>query len=168
MGVTRASMNDAAVQVRRATRADIPRLCEFQQNMARETEGKSLDADVLAAGIGAVFDSPLKGFYIVAEAADEVAGSLLLTYEWSDWRAATFLWIQSVYVDAAWRRRGVYRALHSHVVDMAEAREDVCGVRLYVERENTVAQQTYDSLGMTRSHYDMFEIDFAFPDDPDS
>ncbi len=165
MGVTAASMNDAVIQVRNATRADVPRLCEFQQNMALETEGKSLDVDVLAAGTGAVFDSPQKGFYIVAEAAGEVAGSLLVTYEWSDWRAATFLWIQSVYVDAAWRRRGVYRALHNHVVEMAEARDDVCGVRLYVERENTVAQQTYDSLGMTRSHYDMFEIDFAFPAD---
>ncbi len=158
-------MKDSAISVRNATRSDIPRLCEFQQNMARETEGKSLDAEVLAAGTSAVFDSPLKGFYIVAEAAGEVAGSLLVTYEWSDWRAATFLWIQSVYVDAAWRRRGVYRALHNHVVEMAEGRDDVCGVRLYVERENTVAQRTYDSLGMTRSHYDMFEIDFAFPAD---
>ena len=166
MGVTGASMNDAAIRVRDATRADIPRLCEFQQNMARETEGKSLDADVLAAGIGAVFDSPPKGFYIAAEAAGEVVGSLLVTYEWSDWRAATFLWIQSVYVDAAWRRRGVYRALHNRVLELAEAREGVCGVRLYVERTNTVAQATYDSLGMSRSHYDMFEIDFAFPDAP--
>ena len=158
-------MSDTAISVRNATRADIPRLCGFQQNMALETEGKTLDTDVLAAGTRAVFDSPQKGFYIVAESAGEVVGSLLITYEWSDWRAATFLWIQSVYVDAAWRRRGVYRALHTHVVEMAEARYDVCGVRLYVERENTVAQRTYDSLGMTRSHYDMFEIDFAFPTD---
>ena len=155
-------MNDIAISVRDATRSDIPRLCEFQQNMASETEGKSLELDVLAAGIGALFDSPDKGFYIVAQAAGKVIGGLMVTYEWSDWRAATYLWIQSVYVDAAWRRRGVYRALHNHVLEMAEARGDVCGVRLYVERENTVAQQTYYSMGMTRSHYDMFEIDFAF------
>ena len=158
-------MNDIAISVRDATRSDIPRLCEFQQNMASETEGKSLELDVLAAGIGALFDSPDKGFYIVAQAAGKVIGGLMVTYEWSDWRAATYLWIQSVYVDAEWRRRGVYRALHNHVVEMAEARGDVCGVRLYVERENTVAQQTYYSMGMTRSHYDMFEIDFAFPAD---
>ena len=98
-------MEDIAISVRNATRADIPRLCAFQQNMALETEGKRLDADVLAAGTSAVFDEPRKGFYIVAQTDGQVVGSLLITYEWSDWRAATFLWIQSVYVDAAWRRR---------------------------------------------------------------
>ena len=62
----------------------------------------------------------------------------------------------------------MYRALHTRVLELAEAREGVCGVRLYVERTNLVAQATYDSLGMSRSHYDMFEIDFAFPDAPGS
>ena len=153
-------MNDEAINVRRATRADAARICAFQQNMARETEDKGLDAATLAAGVGGVFDSPDRGFYIVAEIAGQVVGSLLITYEWSDWRAATFFWIQSVYVDAAWRRRGVYRALHSHVLALAEERGGVCGVRLYVERTNTGAQATYDSLGMALSHYDMFEVEF--------
>ena len=89
-----------------------------------------------------------------------VVGSLLITYEWSDWRNATFLWIQSVFVDADYRRQGVYTAMHNHVLSLTEADDGLCGVRLYVERTNTGAQQTYKNLGMDHSHYDMYEIDF--------
>ena len=136
-----------------------------------ETESRTLDADTIRRGVTAVFDDPLKGFYIVA-AVDEadgnpssdtgkVVGSLLITYEWSDWSAATWWWIQSVYVDAAWRRNGVYRALYDRILAMTAGREDICGIRLYVERTNTIAQQTYNALGMSHSHYDMYEIDLA-------
>ena len=128
--------------------------------MALETEGKTLDESLVTPGVAAVFATPDKGFYIVAEIDGAVVGSLLITYEWSDWRNATFLWIQSVFVDADYRRQGVYTAMHNHVLSLTEADEGLCGVRLYVERTNLAAQQTYKSLGMDHSHYDMYEIDF--------
>ena len=153
--------------VRTATLADVERIAAFQQAMALETESKTLDAATLRQGIAAVFDAPQKGFYLVAVAgaaeggATPVVASLLITCEWSDWRNATFWWIQSVYVDAGWRRRGVYRAMYDHVLSLARARGDVCGIRLYVERTNAVAQKTYDRLGMHKSHYDLYEMDFT-------
>ena len=153
--------------VRDATRADIERIAEFQQAMAQETEGRALDPSTSQQGVIAIFDDPRKGFYIVAVsesddgAADEVVGSLLITYEWSDWNNATHWWIQSVYVDAAWRRRGVYRTMYEHILALTKGRSDICSIRLYVERANTVAQQTYKSLGMSHSHYDMYEIDLS-------
>ena len=154
------------LRVRTATLADIERIAAFQQAMALETEGKTLDSTTLRQGVAGVFEAPEKGFYLVAVAKTEggtapVVASLLITYEWSDWRNATFWWIQSVYVDAGWRRRGVYRAMYDHVLGLAGDRGDVCGIRLYVERTNAVAQQTYDSLGMHKSHYDLYEIDFT-------
>ena len=155
------------IRVRNATRADIERIAEFQQAMALETEGRKLDSAVSTQGITAIFDDPVKGFYIVAAAraadgsADEVIGSLLITYEWSDWNNATHWWIQSVYVDAAWRRKGVYRTMYEHILRMTEGRRDICSIRLYVERTNSVAQQTYKSLGMSHSHYDLYEIDLT-------
>lgn len=164
------------ISVRDATRADIDRIAGFQQAMAMETEGRTLDADTIRRGVTAVFDDPLKGFYIVAVVdegdcnsggdsgddggVDKVVGSLLITYEWSDWSAATWWWIQSVYVDAAWRRKGIYRTLYEHILSMTDGRDDICGIRLYVERTNTVAQKTYSALGMSHSHYDMYEIVF--------
>ena len=154
------------LRVRAATLADVERIAAFQQAMALETEGKMLDAVTLRQGIAAVFDAPKKGFCLVAVVdieggAAPVVASLLITYEWSDWRNATFWWIQSVYVDAGWRRKGIYRAMYNHVLSLAGARGDVCGIRLCVERTNAVAQRTYDSMGMYKSHYDLYEVDFT-------
>lgn len=164
------------ISARRAKPADIERIAAFQQAMALETEGKTLDPETLRQGITAVFQDARKGFYIVAvasgainggTAADaqtgdaQVVGSLLITYEWSDWRNATFWWIQSVYVHADWRRMGVYRRMYAYALAAANARKDVCGIRLYVEHANAAAQQTYANLGMRKSHYDLYEIDLA-------
>ena len=158
------------ISARRAKPADTERIAAFQHAMALETEGKTLDPETLRQGIAAVFQDARKGFYIVAVAngnaggaddAAQVVGSLLITYEWSDWRNATFWWIQSVYVHPAWRRMGVYRSMYAYVLDAVNTRKDICGIRLYVERANAIAQQTYANLGMRKSHYDLYEIDLA-------
>ncbi|HBJ31815.1 MAG TPA: GNAT family N-acetyltransferase, partial [Dehalococcoidia bacterium] len=78
-------INDA-INIREATRQDTDQIVQFQQSMAQEAEGKSLDEPLLRRGVASVFDSDDKGFYLVAEADGEVVGSLLITYEWSDWR----------------------------------------------------------------------------------
>lgn len=151
------------ISTREATRADIEYIAEFQLALARETENRTLDALALKQGISALFDAPQKGCYLVADVnagekgAAQVVGSLLITYEWSDWNNANYYWIQSVYVDAAWRRRGVIRALYEHVLSIAEERGDNCGIRLYVERANSIAQQAYNSLGMHQSSYELYE-----------
>jgi ribosomal protein S18 acetylase RimI-like enzyme len=153
------------IVVRVARVDDLESLVEFNLAMARETEDKSLDRATLTSGVSHLLQNPLYGFYVVAEnaTASEVVGSLMITYEWSDWRNALFWWVQSVYVKPLYRRRGVYRALYSEVKDRAAAERGVCGFRLYVEKENTIAQQTYRRLGMDESHYLMFEegCDFA-------
>jgi len=125
--------------------------------MAEETEGKHLDATVLTAGVNAVFDNRKHGFYLVAEVDGTVIGSLLVTTEWSDWRNGEFWWVQSVYVDPAFRRKGVYRSLYRVVRERAVQLPQVCGCRLYVERENHTAQATYKQLGMNDTGYRVFE-----------
>ncbi len=149
------------IVVRNATQADLNTLVTFNAAMAKETEGKTLDLELLSKGVSAVLGQESLGFYLMAEVDGRPVGQLLITTEWSDWRNGYFWWIQSVYVDAEYRRQGVYRALNSHVHSEARRRGDVCGLRLYVERNNHVAQQVYSSLEMHRSHYDLFEIDFV-------
>lgn len=147
-----------SVRVRAATAADAEAIAAFNLAMARETEDKSLDEAALLRGVRRALGDAERGSYRVAELEGEVAGCLLVTREWSDWRDAWFWWIQSVYVAASARRRGVYRALHEDVLAGARAAGDVCGVRLYVETENRAAQATYESLGMRRAHYHMYEL----------
>ena len=149
------------IKIRSATPGDVDTLVAFQMAMASETEGQTLDRGVLRDGIASMFSSEEKGFYLVAQADGQVVGGLGITYEWSDWRNSAFWWVQNVYVDSRWRRKGVYTAMHSRVLEMARSRGDVCGIRLYVERTNHVAKKTYEYLGMAPSHYDMFEVGFA-------
>lgn len=142
-----------------AVAEDVPALVEFNQSMALETEGKTLDEGVLSRGVSAVFEDSSKGFYVVAESGDGIAGGLMVTFEWSDWRNQWFWWIQSVYIRPDARGRGVYRRLYEFVRDCAAATGNVCGFRLYVEKENVGAQRVYEKLGMEESHYIMYEQD---------
>jgi ribosomal protein S18 acetylase RimI-like enzyme len=143
--------------VRPARAGDHAALVEFNLAMARETEGRELDRERLSRGVGAALADPERGFYRIAESEGQAAGALLVTREWSDWRNGWVWWIQSVYVAREHRRRGVYSALHAHVLREARERGDVVGVRLYVDHENAAAQATYAKLGMQRSPYVMFE-----------
>lgn len=145
------------MKIRLAEQSDIGSLVEFNQAMALETEGKTLDSQILQIGVQSVFDDEKKGFYVVAEEDGEIIGGLMITFEWSDWRSAWFWWIQSVYILPDYRGRGIYRQLYDFVKDAARRKEDVCGFRLYVEKENTGAQTVYENLGMEESHYLMYE-----------
>ena len=145
------------IRIREATITDVRSIVEFQQAMARETESVELDPPVVSRGVQAVFDDPARGRYFVAEAAGEVIASLLITYEWSDWRDGNVWWIQSVYVRPEFRRRGVYRRLYAYLKRLAAKERAVCGFRLYVERNNRRAQATYGAAGMERTHYAIYE-----------
>lgn len=148
---------DKNISIRIAVAADADSLVEFNQAMAFETEHKRLDWQILQAGVEAVFQDKRKGFYAVAESEGKIIGGLMITFEWSDWRNKWFWWIQSVYVLPDFRGSGVYRKLYEFVKREAEAGKDVCGFRLYVEKENVPAQSVYKKLGMDESYYLMFE-----------
>lgn len=143
--------------IRIGTERDLATLVEFNQAMARETEARELAAHTVSEGVSGLLRNPHYGFYLVAEVDGETVGSLMVTFEWSDWRNALFWWIQSVYVKPGFRRRGVYRRLYAEVKERARRQGGVCGFRLYVERENRSAQRTYGALGMNDSGYLLFE-----------
>jgi GNAT superfamily N-acetyltransferase len=145
-----------SIMIRTAQRHDAADIAEWNAAMAWETEQKRLDPDVLARGVSAIFDEPRRGFYLVAEHDGRAVGCLMVTYEWSDWRNGDFWWIQSVYVTPQARRSGVFRAMYADVAQRAKAVGAV-GLRLYVETENTRAQNTYSELGMEQCHYLMYE-----------
>lgn len=125
--------------------------------MAWETESLRLDPVRCSAGVKAVFEQPQRGCYFVALQGERVVGSLLITYEWSDWRNGDVWWIQSVYVSPESRGHGVFKQLFHHIKGLAEARTDVFGLRLYVDRRNTRAKQVYQQLGMSADHYEVCE-----------
>lgn len=144
------------MNIRKATEKDIPIIMDFQQKMAWETERMTLVPEVISQGVTAVFTNSSLGQYWVAEDNGIVLASLLITYEWSDWRNSRVWWFQSVYVLPEMRRKGIFRSMYKYI--QAEAGEaGIAGLRLYVESNNLRAQNTYESLGMKSDHYKMYE-----------
>lgn len=146
------------IEVRRGRLGDAPVIVEFNRRLALETENARLDRALLARGVRAVLERPDLGFYLVAVAGDRVVGQLMITYEWSDWRNGHIWWLQSVYVEEAFRRRGVFRRLYRRTEELASQAEQVVGLRLYVEKSNRGARETYERLGMSTSHYHVLEM----------
>jgi GNAT superfamily N-acetyltransferase len=147
--------------IRRAEAGDAAQIASFNAAMALETEHITLDPARLLKGVEAVLRDPTKGFYILAIVDGRTVGQLMITYEWSDWRNGVFWWIQSVYVLPEFRKHGVFTQLYRFIEQEARRDESVCGIRLYVERENTRAQATYKKMGMQETVYKMFETDFV-------
>ena len=154
------------MRIRRGILADLDVITDFNCRLAWETENKRLDVRTVRRGVERGLELTNDVQYWVAE-TDEVAseqsatgpaaatvtnavtssgsvvGQLMLTREWSDWRNGWMMWLQSVYVDAAYRGQGVFRKLLDHVVAEMQADPDVVGLRLYVEHENQRAIQVY-------------------------
>lgn len=143
--------------IRKAKPGDLNQILDFQVSMARETEGIELDTDTVKKGVTAVLEDSGKGQYYVAENDNQVVGSLLTTFEWSDWRNGTVLWIQSVYVIPGFRRKGVYSMLYGHIKNLVLNDSSLKGIRLYADKNNEGAHKAYLKLGMTPDHYLTFE-----------
>lgn len=143
--------------IRHATAQDAQSIAVFQVAMALETENKKLDPDKVLVAVKSVFEDSQKGFYLVAEVDGQVVGSLMITYEWSDWRNGNMWYIQSVFVMAPHRGKGLFTAMYHKVMELAKS-ENATYVRLYVETDNDVAQKTYEKLGMKRMPYYMYDV----------
>jgi GNAT superfamily N-acetyltransferase len=146
-------MSGQAIIVRPATMADLDTIVAFNQAMALESERKQLDPATITDGVRNALQDQTRCRYFVAELDGKTAGQTMVTFEWSDWRNGFFWWIQSVYVDPGFRGRGVFRALYNHIRDLARGRRDVCGLRLYVHRNNSRAIEAYRKLGMPLTDY---------------
>ena len=143
--------------IRQANISDSASIVEFQLAMAMETEQLQLHEPTVTEGVAAVFADQSKGIYYVAETDGKVVGSLLTTFEWSDWRNGTVLWVQSVYVRPEFRKKSIFSRLYKHIQEKVVSNSDLRGIRLYADKTNTSAHGVYEHLGMTAEHYQMFE-----------
>jgi GNAT superfamily N-acetyltransferase len=149
------------ITIRDATTADIDLIAANNAAMALETENRRLDPAIVREGVAAALADRSKGRYFVAVADGRVVGQIMHTYEWSDWRNGCFWWLQSVYVAPDARGRGVFHRLFEHLRERARSQSDVCGLRLYVERDNVRAQRTYRQCGLVDSGYFVMEDDYS-------
>ncbi|MCP4155644.1 MAG: GNAT family N-acetyltransferase [bacterium] len=147
------------IKIRKAVLRDAATIAAYNTKMAMETEKKELDADTISRGVKAIIKDPHKGFYLVAEKGGEIVGQTMVTYEWSDWRNKNFMWIQSVYIPENCRRQGIFSSLFLYLKQLAASKKNIAGIRLYVEKNNENAKETYRCLGMYDPGYDMLETE---------
>jgi len=145
------------ITMRPATIDDSLAIIDFQLNMAMETESLTLDYPTVTRGVHAVFEDSTKGSYYVAVDDKKIIGSLMTTYEWSDWRCGTVIWIQSVYIIKHYRGQGVYKKLYQYIQQLVTPESGYRGIRLYVDKTNLPAQRVYEKLGMNGEHYQVYE-----------
>ena len=149
------------ISIREASKSDISTIVRFNELLALESEGISLDRALLKEGVASAIEDPSKGSYFLAEITESgikrVSGQLMITLEWSDWRNSNIIWIQSVYVQIEDRRSGVFRSLYNHVKKIADASSEYCGLRLYVHDNNHIGINTYLKMGMVKPGYSVLE-----------
>ena len=144
--------------IRRATPADAPTIVEFNRRLAEETEGKTLDPAVLAAGVAAGLADPDKAPLLRRRGGGDVLGPaddhlrverLAQRLVSGGFRAFT----------CGPRPAGAASSGRCTSTSRQTAAGDptVIGLRLYVERENQAAHQTYLRMGMEWTSYLMLE-----------
>ena len=148
-------------EIRPATQSDWETIAGFNRKLAEETEPHTLDRETVEAGVKAVLADERKGRYFVAVMEGRIVGQLMHTWEWSDWRNGEVWWLQSVYVEAEFRRQGIFSALYSHLEQLAGADPTVVGLRLYVENDYGQAQSTYLKRGFQSAGYQVMERMFG-------
>jgi len=149
------------ITVRDATHSDIDAIVDYNCRLAEESEGKALERNVLVAGVRRGMNSPGLCRYFVAEADGRVVGTTMLTYELTDWRDGVIWWLQSVFIEPEYRRHGVFRAIYRHIEKLAHEHPDARALRLYVHRDNARAMRTYESVGMEKAGYELYEHDWS-------
>ena len=157
---------ESRFQIRLAVSSDWEAITDFNSRLASETEGKTLVAQTLGAGVRALLANPRHGRYLVACIGLRIIGQMMHTREWSDWRNGEIWWVQSVYVDPEFRRCGVFRDLFRAMEQLAEETSQVIGIRLYVEQDNLPAQKAYERLGLVHPGYTVMERFLGKSDSP--
>ena len=150
---------DNTFTIRLARIEDAKKLAEFCE-LLRESLEMPVQQEKLLPGVSAPIKDLSKGMYLVATEAhkSELIGCLMITYEWDPGNNAFTWWIQEVFVDSNWRRKGVFQALYKHTIKMAKDKGNVCSIKLHVNHNNLNAQKTYKSMGMIDTPNFMYEF----------
>ena len=136
--------------------------------MALETEDKKLDFELVRNGCLSLIKKPKFGqFYmadIVAEdGSRQPVGTTMVSFEMQPRLGGLIHMIQSVFVVKEYRKKGVFRALYTTVIENAKKDPMTKGVRLYVDHDNETAMAVYEKLGMGKmDSWNFDERDFIF------
>ena len=145
-------------QVRNAKLDDLDNLVEFVIAEAKEAEGIMKSSDIVLNGIKAGLENPdIARYWIIENENGNPVGNVSVVKEWSDWNCAFYWWIQSMYLLAAHRGKGLMNELLQEVKNAARI-EGAMELRLYVHRNNKRAIKAYQKAGFSESDYSIMTL----------
>lgn len=147
----------SSFSVRIATRDDASSIAEFNVIFAKKNENRQLSLPVTAAGVRRVFDTFNHGLYLVAERDNVIIAVTMVTREWSDWNNGFFYCIQDIFVLEEDADKVIHDALLNKVRALAKEHEDVCGIRLYVHKDDMETQEHYTKLNLVKTNYRIYD-----------
>lgn len=143
-----------ATIVRYATLDDLEVLIDLSCQLCVETEGRTLEREIVRQGLNRVLNSP-PWFILVAECESRVAGELIVGgAEWSEWSNGLYWWVTSLYADPAFRGAGIIRLLFDRLHELARSSPDgVIGIRGASKATNKAAHAALAKVGKTYNGY---------------
>jgi GNAT superfamily N-acetyltransferase len=145
------------MKIRTATRNDAEAITAQNISLAKESENILLNPTIVLVGVKALLSDKNKGFYLVAEENGTIIGQLMITVEWSDWRNKPIWWVQSVYVQKEWRKKGVFTLLLNDIQKKARL-QGAAFLRLYAHKDNRSALNVYEKTGWDQEPYLFYHL----------
>jgi GNAT superfamily N-acetyltransferase len=151
----------AAVEIRAATPADVPRIHALIIELAEYERAREKVVGTEEMLARALFGPAPVAEALMATIADDVVGFALFYTTFSTWECRPGIWLEDLYVPPERRRDGVGGALLARVAEIAVERE--CGRLEWAALDwNTPALDFYAKLGAARlSDWLMHRLDGA-------
>ena len=138
------------MQVRKANMTDLQSLVDFTSQEAREAEGKVKNLEVLEQGIEkALLDESLARYWVLVDQTSQRLGSVSALREWSDWHAGFYWWVQSLYIDPAYRGERTYVIADSRSCQ-GNGKRARAGIALVCARRQPAGDQSLPEVGFCK------------------
>jgi len=131
--------------VREAAAADVDAVTTAIESLLLELGGRCPQRAALAAEVRAVLEEPEGGSVLVAEADGDVVGVLSASWQRAIHVPGVYATIQDLWVDEAWRSRGVGAELVEAIASQARGR-GVSRLEVGLPRETFAAIASTDSF----------------------
>jgi ribosomal protein S18 acetylase RimI-like enzyme len=134
--------------------------------MAKETENKELNVEIVQKSYHRLLDNPVYGCYFVIKSSqndNKFLGMNLVTFEYNINLMQTVVWLQSVLIEKDYRNKGLFRKLMQENEKFSKNKQNTFPVlKLYVETENVNAKEVYLKLGFYDTGEILYELDHYF------
>jgi len=138
-------LKTAPVQIRPAKADDVPKLCEFVEELLHTWDARTTAQDAKRV-YDHILQSPQLGAILVAEHAGGVCGFAYVAFEWRSEFGGETMDLVELYVEHSWRNRGVGRTLLQELIGLARKRN----IRRFISQVhpgNAVIEHALDSCG---------------------